>query len=646
MTEEEKARLEALYEEMEVPPEQRLPDEPPAPTTPAPATFGDDLNIPDISTSAMVAPYLPELGELTGTLAGAYQGAKGGRVFGLPGMTGGMILGAAGGRGTGENLKQMIEGSFDPIKTLEDALQSGAFAAGFEAIGPVFNMAKNAITSMRAGRTMSEQELSAISELQKRLQEAGITLTPAQLTQSGFQKNLEKIALSGFGGEVPLRTLYEAQEDFIARTLGDLAESTGTSGRQLTGEQFQETLKLAEEQLIAWARPKYAELDKVARNTPINIQSTEQTLKNRLARKKAGRDVGSTLDPEVEEMYQYVLGTKRNTDMLTIFDTISRLSSDLRNLKGRTTKPNKTYEKALRDTIELLHQDLEKAAIRTGNPELLKQYKEVSEIYRTTMGTLDDSAISALATKSPEFVGSTLYQSGNVTMVNKAFDAIDEAYRVAQRAGKTGDDLPNVDELKNNIRAGYLRKLFQKVETNDTSVATASKLLKDLQANPEMKDTFSAVLTTKQQNEVKRVLGWADRLESLSAGNFSLVVRGRQSGAVSQLMTGASGAGLVSGYTFADPVLLGSSMALVAGPYWLAKRAVSGKATEKFLQKMRPLVQKFDEGKMTKSDVITFFGLMADSSSDDTPAPKEFGMPGLSEKEAFRYAQLQAELPD
>lgn len=644
MTEEEKAQLEALYEEMGIPVEQRVvsqPAEQPTPTQ-SPATE----NIPDISLSAAVAPYLPDLGELTGSLAGAYRGMQAGRVLGLPGMAGGMIVGAAVGRGSGENVKQLIEGSFDPIKTIEDALTSGALAAGFEAIGPVFSMAKNAITNLRAGRQVSQEELSAISELQKRLQENGITLTPAQLTQSGFQKNLEKIALSGFGGEVPMRNLYEAQEEFIARTLSDLAESAGKSGRQITGEQFQETLKLAEDQLIAWARPKYAELDKAARNTPINIQSTEQTLRNAIKRGQAGRKEGSTLDPEVENMYQYVLGTKRNTDFRTVFDTISRLSSDLRNLQGRATNPNKKYEKALRDTIELLHGDLEKAAIRSGDPELLRQYKEVSEIYRTTMSTLNDSAISSLAAKNPEFVGSTIYQNGNVTMVQRAFSAIDEAYRTAQRAGKTGDDLPNVEELKNNIRAGYLRKLFQKVETNDTSVATASKLLKDLQANPEMKDTFNAVLTKKQQNEVKRVLAWADRLESLSAGNFSLVVRGRQSGAVNQLMTGASGAGLVSGYTFADPVLLGTSMALVAGPYWLAKRAVSGKATEKFLQRMRPLVVKFDEGKMTKSDVAAFFALMADTASDDTPAPAEFNMPGLSEKEAMEYARLQAELPD
>ena len=651
MSQTDAQKLEALYNEMGIPPEERVSfseqsTQSPQPTQSQQPGQAPAQNIPDISFGATVGPYLPDLGELSGTIAGAYTGAQAGRVLGVPGMAGGMIVGALTGRGGGEAVKQMIEGSSDPIKVLDEALTAGAFAAGFEAIGPVLSMAKGSISKLRTGKSLSDEEFLAIKELQQKLQQFGITLTPAQLTQSGFQKTLEKVAMSGFGGEAPIRSLYEAQEEFIAQSLKESVEKTGSSVRQLTGEQFQGVLNEAEEQLISWARPKYAELDKLGRTTPINIQSTEQTLKNAIAKAKVGRKTGSTLDPEVEQMYQYVLGTKRNTDFSTVFNTISRLSSDLRNLKGRTTSPNKKYEKALRDTIELLHQDLAKAAEKGGNKELLDQYKQVSEVYRNTMKTLDDSALSGLATEAPEFVGSTIYRNGNVTMVQKAFNAVDEAYAVAQRAGKTGDELPNVEQIKNNIRAGYLESLFKKVQTQDTSVATASKLLRDLAEDPLMRDTFNTILTNKQKNEIKRVLRWADVLETQSAGNFSLVVRGRQSGALNQIINAGAGAGAVTGFTVSDPFVLGMSMGLVVGPYALAKRAVSGKATNQALAQMKELTAKFADGKMTKSDVATFFGIMAQTALPDQPAPKEFGVINMTEQEFYRMHQLQNELPD
>lgn len=638
----DREKLEALYAELGETP-------PPASAQPRPSPVAQPIaqdSIPDLSTARILGQYFPDLGELTGTLAGAATGAKAGRVLGVPGMAVGMAVGAATGRGVGETTKQLIEGSSDPIKAIDDALTSGAFALGFEAIGPVFGMAKDAISKVRTNKSLSDAELQSISELQRRLEAVGITLTPAQLTRSGFQQNLEKIAISGFGGEAPFKNLYQAQEKFIANTLQEIVKRTGRSDRKLTGAQFQDALQTAEDQLIAWAKPKYAEIDQLGRNTPINIQSTEQTLKNTIARGKMGRKKGSTLDPKVEDMYQFVLNTKRNTDFKTIFDTISRLSSDLRNAKANIANPNKTYEKALRDTIELLHNDLDKAALNSGNEELLKKYRDVSEIYRESMRTLDDSAISGLATQSPEFVGQMIYNTGNVTAVEKAFGAIDEAYQIALRAGKKGDDLPNVDALKNNIRSGYLENLFKKVQTNDTSVETAFNLLKQLENDPVVRDTFKAILTPKQIFDVKQTLGWAKDLEQLSAGNFSLIVRGRQSGAVNQVINAASGAGLAAGYAIADPLVLGTAMAMVVSPSWLAKRAVGGKVTSKMLDQLKGYALKFNEGKMTKSDVATFFGIMAKTALPDESSPQEFAMPGLTAEEVYRMQELRTQLPD
>ena len=338
---------------------------------------------PNLSAMDLIAPYLPTTLEAGGSLAGMARGAQAGRVLGLPGAVGGAIVGAFAGAGAGESLKNAIQGGGDVVDVLNTALTAGAFAAGGEAIVGTLADGISAINKLRTGSDLNPEDLQSIQELQQALKEQGITLTPAQITQSGFQRSLEGIAISGFGGENIMRNLYEAQADFVLKRMESFIPNLGTASREEIGQAFSKSLRDAEAQLITWAKPKYAELDKLAVQTPVSLKSTQQSLRNALAKGKYNRKVGegSRLDPEVESMYQFVLGEKQNNDFRSTFQTISRLSSDLRKLQGRTNSPNDVYEKALRDTIEVLHNDLAKAAERSGNTEILNKYKH--QVFKT-----------------------------------------------------------------------------------------------------------------------------------------------------------------------------------------------------------------------------------------------------------------------
>lgn len=641
--EEMTARMEQLRKELGIAPTPMPSQDVPMAQMPAQPPMASK---PNVGVMELIAPYLPTALEAAGSLTGMARGAQAGRLIGLPGAVGGGILGAFAGAGAGESLKNAIQGGGDVVDVLNTALTAGAFAAGGEAIVGTLTNGISAINKLRTGSDLQPEDLQNIRELQKALEAQGITLTPAQITQSGFQRSLEGIAISGFGGENTMRNLYEAQADFVLNRMESLIPNLGTASREEVGQAFSSALRDAEAQLITWAKPKYAELDKLAVKAPVSLQSTQQTLRNAIAKGKYNRKVGegSRLDPEVEALYKYVLGEKQNNDFRSTFQTISRLSSDLRKLQGRTTSPNDVYEKALRDTIESLHNDLAKAAERSGNTEILNKYKEVSQVYRESMKTLRDDAIRGLATKAPEYVGETIYRTGNVTTIKKAFEAIDKSVELARLAGETPVD-PNV--LKNQLRAGYLDALITPLQTAETTIPSAEKLLLSITKDAKKRDTFNAMFTPQQQAEIKKNLGWANLMEKGAAGNFSLLVRGKQSGALNNIagklaQAGAFAAGPAS---FAlEPMSGAAAIAIIAAPSWLAKRAVSGKVSNKIIEKATGLIKKFDQGQFTSKDWGAWFGILADTAYDGDEVPEPLKIEGLTAEETYRKYQLESQL--
>lgn len=645
----------------------QLPDEPVQDTQPQPVNTTQIPEFPSIMSMMgnylkEQIPYVGDVGELGTALVGMKRGAQSGRLLGVPGMIGGGILGAVIGRGIGETAEDLfLEQETDPVETLYEMYQSGGMAILGEGIGNIFPMAYRAIKNVRRGVTPSAEEARAIQELQSALKareaeikaadpnsNINLTLTPAQITQSGLQQNLEKIAISGFGGEKPLRDLYEAQADFVVTELERLVPNFANVTRQEAGQAFQTALRNAEAELITWAKPKYSELDKLGANAPVSLQSTQQKIRNKIAVATAGRKAkaGSRLDEEVDTLYKMVLGEKQNNTFRSQFQLLSRLSSDLRKLKGRATSPNDTYEKALVEVIESIHDDLAKAAQKSGNEELLTKYNEVSRVYRESMSTLRDSSIAGLATKEPEFVGETIYRQGNVTSIQKAFEAIDKSVELAKMAGKTGDELPNAEVLKNQIRAGYIDALITPVQVNTSSLPTAQKLLEEINKSATKADTFKTLFNPKQQADIKKILGWGSRMEQLSAGNFSLIVRGRQSGSLNKLATQLAQSGAFTGTAIGSGIALSplgaaTAIGFLVAPAWLAKKAVNGKVSQKLISQMTSLVKKFDDNKFNSRDWVTLFTLLADNTAADEQLPASLQIKDLNAQEALRTHALE-----
>jgi hypothetical protein len=647
LTPEEQARLEAIStENPELVPSSPVDDQ---------AVMANNPQLPEEAYQnsgllSTLSNFAPDVGELAGGITGAIKGANRGKVLGLPGAVVGGVAGAVTGRAGGDAVDMALTGNVNLEERLTNLAIAGGSAIVGEAVGTALSRGYRALKKRRAAEPLDEAEAQSLTELFEYLQGQGVTITPAQLSGSSFQNTLEKVALSGFGGEKPLADLYAAQGDALLRLFDEeiaLIGATGTGARQATGEAFQNSITQAEKELIAWAEPKYKALDSLAGNQTMSIQGTQQWARNTLTAAKSGRREGAGLriDPARQKVLEdAILGNNQNLSFADTFNTIKVLSDDLAVLKKKADK-NPGLEKFYVEAIGRLHRDAAKGAKAAGS-EVYDEYKKVNTIYREGMRGLRPQALKSLATKAPEAVGETIYRTGNVTDVEAAYSAIDKAVEVAKL---TGGAVPDAAKLKGDLQAGYLDTLLSGVRTvSEGGEATAAlKLLDNIQGTPQTADTFNAVLPKESQARIKQMLGWAAQLEKNSGGNFSLVVRGRQSAELRKLAQTGTGTSAGVALGFFNPALgVGLGLLAVLGPPILARRAVKGKVSANTLKELQGIQQRYVADELDPiRDMSALFSVMISMGITNEDLPDEFKVEGLEAEEALRYQQLQLENP-
>lgn len=627
----------------------------------------------------LVREYAPVTGEISGAIGGAIQGGRQGWQVGkIPGAVVGTIAGATAGRLAGETVADLAGDEFDILDTLENTGEAAMYAALGEGAFGIISKGVKAIRNLRAGVQLSPADQQALAELNQALKDSGVTtkvngqvvpvqLTPAQVTQSGFQKNLEKIAISGMGGGA-ITDLYRAQNTALKSIFDSTVKTFGRSGagaREATGKAFQESMEQVEKELITWAEPKYAALDSLAKKTPMSFASVSEWARRMLVdnstnlRPNRGltgsiSDImtsATRLPKEQEAVLKRLLKNERNMTFKDSFAELKRLTTELREIQSTTTKKQPELVEFYSKTIERMHTMMDAQAKKMGG-NVYEQFKEVSDVYRQGMTNLRGEAVAGLATKAPEKVGETIYANGNVTLVKEAFKAIDDAAAMSLQTGGKGID---VAALKGDLKAGYLDSLFKRVqsEMSDSATDKASTIFGKLRGDPQIADTFNAVLSKKEQSQVMQVLGWAEKLEGEAAGNFSLIVRGKQSQGLNTLITniqsasglGAAGAAAVGGV----PAAIAAStvaLALITAPNFIAKRAVQGKVTGKLLSSAKQLVKKAGTSDFDwVRDGGALVAIVAQLGVDNQDLPEDMRQEGIDGSEALLLKMLEGEAP-
>jgi len=160
-----------------------------------------------------------------------------------------------------------------------------------------------------------------------------------------------------------------------------------------------------------------------------------------------------------------------------------------------------------------------------------------------------------------------------------------------------------------------------------------------------MMDTFKAVLSSEEQGRLMKLLKWSDKLGGEEAGNFSLMVRGKQTQALNKMgtaMAGAGGAAGVAGGVLGSTATLGIAAGILLSPKFIAHWATSGGATDKALKTANGIIDRINAKNFDPIRegvaLATFLG-SAGLRVDDVP--EELRIEGLAPEEMLIMRMME-----
>jgi hypothetical protein len=261
---------------------------------------------------------------------------------------------------------------------------------------------------------------------------------------------------------------------------------------------------------------------------------------------------------------------------------------------------------------------------------LSDQYKFYSKLYRESINDLYTDTTAKLLNKDPEFVGKTIYQSGNVT-------AFEETKKALGRA-KQLDPKLNVTDTLNSVRRGYVENLLK-------SEGTLEKLGQKIESDEAIRRTFNTILTKDQQTNVMKLLKAAELSAVRPDQTAPLFFAAQQA----QAFTGLAGVGALIFSDEAQKAAVNSPFATVVtagtvflGPRFIAKAITNPEATNaavamlKQQEKGLPITanlaakafQAFEKAKITVEDLV--------KPTTETTTPAQTGLTDAEKEELIR----------
>lgn len=598
---------------------------------------------------------LPEMGGMIGGVVGALGtrtpvGARAGAAAGAALVRG--AIGAGLGGATGEAAQQAFTGRPSLFGVAQAGVEQATYdAAGnllFSAGGKAYRVSKDFIKSKLGSETAQiDNALFQADRLLK--QEGGFGLTPYQATGSQFEGIMESLARGSFTAKPIMKKADIATEKAIQSAKGKILDNISNSvyDSVATGNAFADSIKAGDQALSATVSPYYQELSRI--NTlPVDIrplQADAQAILNRGA-----RSGGLTITPSEQQLLSQIIEAPEKVDFGIAHEILSGFKTKARDLKN-SAEPDTKLSAQYNAIISRLEKQMDTAGSQLKGsaisfegrlPEdttttLADQYKFYSKLYRDSIQDLYTDTTARLLNKDPEFVGKSIYQSGNVT-------AFEETKKALGRA-KQLDPKLNVNDTLNSVRRGYVENLLKNEGTLD-------KLGQKIESDEAVRRTFKTILTPEQQTNVMKLLK-AVELSSVRPDQTAPLFFAAQQ---AQALTGLAGTGALLFSDEAQKAAANSPFAtaltagfVFLGPRFVAKAITNPEATNAAVAMLKQQEQglpitanlaakalkAFEKAKITVED------LMNPATETTSPAPA-----GLTDAEKEELRRLEEELAE
>lgn len=485
-----------------------------------------------------VIQNLPELGGMLGGTIGALgfrspAGARAGQAVGTAAVR--SMLGAGGGGAVGEATRQAITGESSPFGTIKAGVEQATYdAAGnliFSAAGKAYRIGKNALTS-KFGNQLPDDAVFAADRLLK--EEGAFGLTPFQSTGEGFSGVAESVARGSFTARPIMAAAEKSTDKALQSAKTKILDNISTSvyDSVATGKSFAESIAAGDEALSATVSPFYDAIKSTAKNVNVNISPLQAQAKQLL---KESESVGKlAISPSEKAFLTDIVNSPKNIDFSLAHKILSGFKTTQRDLKRTTTPDSKLYAQITSFTQNLTKQmdaagakvsgsaiDFDGRLAEDSSKTLTEQYKFYSTLYKDSVADLYSDTTAKLLDKDPEFVGKTIFQSGNVT-------AFKETQQALGRAKQLNPKL-NVTESLNSVRRGYVENLLK----SEGSLATLGA---KIESDEAIRRTFETVLSKEQQNNVKRLLKAAELSSVRPEATAPLFLAAQQAQSVTGLL--------------------------------------------------------------------------------------------------------------
>jgi len=460
----------------------------------------------DPGTSVLSPNYRPR---------SAFGGQQlGGAIVGIPSSALGPVASAAGsfvGGAVGEAVEQIAKDEPFSLKRVGMAgLEEAAWDAGGNLVikglgktlrfgGDILGFTKKDIPDAnKAAQTFLEKQGSSLpasartgSNLDATLE--GLVNTPA--TSDLFKNKQQEIALALQAGQKDVLKKFATSPEF------EQALRNNSSAQIASGQVFQNFIKEGEKALSDSVDPIYTRIFSSAPKSNLIETTTGGAPQVNMFSIKNWA-TSELKDPQAltagqRSILNEMKALPPTVDFFTLHKMRSRWLAENRDkYASMGSEKDSRASGTISGVIKQFDNALDFSAGRTLPPELLKEYRTVTESYRKSIQSFQSDTINEAMVKSPEAVGSYLFANGNETTIKDVYKALATAGNLNKKSSA---------EIMNALRVGYLDALTGTPEN-------MLKFSKDLEQNKAMQNTFNVLFGGTPQKEAIEAMNNAAKL--------------------------------------------------------------------------------------------------------------------------------------
>ena len=438
-----------------------------------------------------------------------------------------------------------------------------------------------------------EQVIPVTQMVLNLMEESGGTMTAAQVTNNLFINGLEGLSRVAWGGGI-LRSARLQTDEALMKYIDEYVKHFNKTagevlGREEVGIAFKNVIDTAKLQHSSIADDMYKSMDKAyepfmqERTRYVKHPSAWGAKYERIESIKETVEVLPVSLKELKAYAQKIIDKAKPVKGITVGDTgFAKVLNDIINSNNRISfslakdlrstflAESRSLEQTFgkgnakrisKDIERIIESSMQSAAKATDNQAFMEIYDNVSKFYREGAETVKAKNIAELIKLQPEFIGETVFKSGNITEVRAVRAALFKAAEYSRTQAKKGiGEAFDAHVEWQKMQTGYLNSLINTSKSNAEALLhptgnilqDSSRIYKDklnikstelnlanmkalfIKGTPQ-NDTFRVAFSPPQQNAIREFVNTLEMASTRTSAAGDFMVKVTQAGLILEI---------------------------------------------------------------------------------------------------------------